>query len=344
VLITSDSTVMAGVWHLRDLQDQEITDILENGDDEVLGGDSDSDEEDQVEGRKEDSDSEESALSSDDEDDIPLSQRIDLLGRRKNYKWHLKEPMQSVRTRRCNIVVHLPGTRQPFTNRRTPTDTFLCFFTETMLDEIVKCSNLEIARVRENFERDRDPTDTNIVEMKAAIGLLLMAGVLKSSHCNTDELWGKHGPDIFRCTMSQRRFLFLMQCIRFDNKMDRVERRKFDKLAPIRLIFEQFNANCQKVFTVSEYTTVDEQLWAFRGRCGFRQYMKSKPARYGIKVNTLADSRSFYVKNMEIYCGQQPQGPFHVSNSPPDIVKRLVEPKKTPDVTSPLTTGLRESP
>jgi len=69
---------------------------------------------------------------------------------------------------------------------------FYVFFTETMLDEIVKCSNLEIARVRENFERDRDATDTNIVEMKAAIGLLLMAGVLKSSHCNTDELWGKH--------------------------------------------------------------------------------------------------------------------------------------------------------
>jgi hypothetical protein len=93
---------MAGVWHLRDLQDQEITDILENDDDEVSGGDSDSDEEDQIDERKEDSDSEESALSSDDKDDIPLSQRIDFLGRRKNNKWHLKEPMQSVRTRRFN--------------------------------------------------------------------------------------------------------------------------------------------------------------------------------------------------------------------------------------------------
>jgi len=50
--------------------------------------------------KEKDSDSEESALSSDD-DDIPLSQRNDL-GRRKNYKWHLKEPMQSVRTRKCN--------------------------------------------------------------------------------------------------------------------------------------------------------------------------------------------------------------------------------------------------
>jgi hypothetical protein len=107
---------MAGVWHLRDLQDQKITDILENDDDEVLGGGSDSDEEGQIEERKGVSDSEESGLSNDDEDDIPLSQRIDLLGRRKNYKWRLKEPMQSVSTRRCNIVVHLPGTRQPLTN------------------------------------------------------------------------------------------------------------------------------------------------------------------------------------------------------------------------------------
>jgi hypothetical protein len=109
---------MAGEWHLRDLQDKEITDILENDNVEVLGDDSDSDEENQIEERKEDSDSEESALSSDNEDDIPLSQRTDL-GQRKNYKWHLKEPMQSVRTRRCNIVVNLPGIRQPFTNRRT---------------------------------------------------------------------------------------------------------------------------------------------------------------------------------------------------------------------------------
>ena len=81
MLITSDSMVIAGVWHLRDLQDQEITDILENDNDEVLGGDSDSDEEDQIEERKQDSDSKESVLSSDDKDDIPLSQRIDLLGR-----------------------------------------------------------------------------------------------------------------------------------------------------------------------------------------------------------------------------------------------------------------------
>ena len=82
MLITSDSTVMAGVWHFRDLQNQEITDILENDDDEVLGGDSD----ERTRSKKEkDSDSEESALSSDD-DDIPLSQRNDLLGRRKNYK------------------------------------------------------------------------------------------------------------------------------------------------------------------------------------------------------------------------------------------------------------------
>jgi hypothetical protein len=28
--------------------------------------------------------------------------------------------------------------------------------------------------------------------------------------------------------------------------------------------------------------TVDEQIVAFRGKCPMRQYMKSKPAKYGI--------------------------------------------------------------
>lgn len=77
---------------------------------------------------------------------------------------------------------------------------------------------------------------------------------------------------------------------------------------------------------MSEYCTIDEKLEPFRGRCQFRQYIKSKPAKYGIKIFGLADARTFYVLNLEIYCGQQPDGPFHQSNAPSDVVKRLISP------------------
>ena len=101
-----------------------------------------------------------------------------------------------------------------------------------------------------------------------------------------------------------------------------------DKLAPIRDIFDNFVNNCKSAYTPYEYVTIVEKLEAFRGRCGFKQYIPSKPNKYGIKIFALADAKCFYTCNMEVYVGQQPDGPFKVSNSPGAVVQRLYEPIK----------------
>lgn len=69
-------------------------------------------------------------------------------------------------------------------------------------------------------------------------------------------------------------------------------------------------------------------LLAFRGRCPLRQYLPSKPAKYGLKILATCDSKSYYTSNLEIYAGKQPDGPYQISNSPIDVVKRLVDPIK----------------
>ncbi|XP_047543237.1 piggyBac transposable element-derived protein 3-like [Vanessa atalanta] len=97
-------------------------------------------------------------------------------------------------------------------------------------------------------------------------------------------------------------------------------------MAPIRTIFEKFVDCCQKAYTPNEYMTIDEMLFAFRGRCGFRVYILSKPAKYGIKVQALVDAKSFYTVNLEVYAGKQPTGPYFVSNKAYDVVDRLVQP------------------
>ena len=80
-------------------------------------------------------------------------------------------------------------------------------------------------------------------------------------------------------TMPLNRFRFLFCCLRFDHKATLEERKKVDKLAPIRQIFEMFVENCKKNCTLSEYGTIDEMLVAFRGRAPFRQYISSKSAK-----------------------------------------------------------------
>lgn len=49
---------------------------------------------------------------------------------------------------------------------------------------------------------------------------------------------------------------------------------------------------------------VDEQLVPFKGRCGFRQYMPKKPAKYGLKVWALCDVKMSYAWKVQVYTGK----------------------------------------
>lgn len=44
------------------------------------------------------------------------------------------------------------------------------FFSNPIIETIVKCTNIYIAKVRSNFARERDALDTNNREIKALIG------------------------------------------------------------------------------------------------------------------------------------------------------------------------------
>ncbi|GLV38524.1 hypothetical protein CBL_05120 [Carabus blaptoides fortunei] len=126
--------------------------------------------------------------------------------------------------------------------------------------------------------------------------------------------------------MSKQRFLFLLRHLCFDTKETRIERKAIDKLSPIRDVFEIFNENCNKAYTISEFATSDEKLEAFGGRCAFKQYMHNKPNKYGIKIFALVDAEVFYTQKLEVYVGKQPEGPYCVKNDVSSIVERLIAP------------------
>ncbi|KAF2889736.1 hypothetical protein ILUMI_16437 [Ignelater luminosus] len=62
-----------------------------------------------------------------------------------------------------------------------------------------------------------------------------------------------------------------------------IHKLKSDKLAALSEILEMFCQNCIKHYSIGEFCTVDEQLVFLSGHCSFRQYIPSKPAKYGIK-------------------------------------------------------------
>ena len=69
---------------------------------------------------------------------------------------------------------------------------------------------------------------------------------------------------------------------------------------------------------------MDEQLIPFRTRCSFRQYMPSKPDKYGMNLFLLCDCVSGYTFNGIPFIGRQ--GQQRNVNLAADTVKTLCEP------------------
>ena len=79
--------------------------------------------------------------------------------------------------------------------------------------------------------------------------------------------------------------------------------------------------------------TVDEQLLAFREHCPFRHHMPSKPAKCGIKIWLLCDSKTKFAWNAQVYTGKTPGQPAE-KNQGQRVVLDLVKYLKGRNITS----------
>lgn len=236
-----------------------------------------------------------------------------------------------IRIRAHNIISQAQGVLGNVKNAKSVLDCWEIFFPDNMKNLILKNTNDEIERKQVKYAINNTIGKTDMCEIRAVFGqfgLLYLAGFRKSSHQNLDDLWATDGTgvELFRSTMSLARFRFLLRCLRFDDRSTRTERRSYDKLAPIREIFDKFNEVCGSVHYLGENVTIDEKLEAFRVRCSFRQYIPNKPAKYGLKVFALVDAESFYTSKLEVSVGAQPKGPYKVSNTPSEVVIRMIAP------------------
>lgn len=141
-------------------------------------------------------------------------------------------------------------------------------------------------------------------ELRAFFGILLTIGINKSNLERLDLLWRKNAYPLYKATMSAKRFRNIIRFIRFDQQNTRATRITNDKAAPISEIFQMLVDNLRINYKPSENITVDEQLFPFRGRTRFTQYIPSKPAKYGIKVWWACDAKTFYPLCGQIYTGK----------------------------------------
>ncbi|KAL3970568.1 tumor necrosis factor alpha-induced protein 2 [Sarotherodon galilaeus] len=211
---------------------------------------------------------------------------------------------------------------------RDEVSTFMAFFPPEIEDRVIAMTNLEASR-RRPAPYGWKPMGR--AEFQAYVGLLILAGVYRSRCEACESLWdSESGRSVFRAAMPLKTFRAYSSALRFDDREAREAARcrggeddeegeeeeeeegcHYDKLAPIRVVWDEC-ARLPRMYRPGPEVTVDERLVPFRGRCPFRQYMPSKPARYGIKIWVLCDARSSYAWRMQVYTGK------HDKRGPPE--------------------------
>lgn len=175
------------------------------------------------------------------------------------------------------------------------------FFDEDICDKILINTNKEIQRQRSRYSHKNHGTisDLTAKELHALIGILVLTAALKDNHVRTDLLFNTaYSGSRYRATISEPRFRFFINCLRFDNTETRATRMATNRFAPISEIWEMFIENCKTKYVPGLNITIDEQLIGFRGRCKFRMFIPSKPDKYGLKLVAMCDESKYRLNAM----------------------------------------------
>lgn len=207
-------------------------------------------------------------------------------GSNSNSLWSTKQPIRNKKLRKDSTKV-TPGLTSYSQNAKTYLDTFKLFISDNITNDILRYTNqaLEASR-KEKSNDDHLYRDINYNELLSYYGTMIAMGYNKDNTTSLNKLWKYDdlmNGSIYNLIMSRERFKVIHEFIRFDNPLTTDARKVQNKLAKVSEMMDRFNENCINAMDVGESLTVDEQLLKLHCRFGFRQYIPSKPAKYGIK-------------------------------------------------------------
>ena len=194
--------------------------------------------------------------------------------------WH-RDPNPNLPVIASPHVVPPGSLTQVMNEKHRPEEFFATFIPDEQFIAMTVYTNDRIDVLKQKYKVSKATTDpTSITELKALIGILIMSGIKADNHVSTRQMWSSFdGCPLYRSTMSNSRFNFLIRALRFDNSRTRAARVAVDRLAPIRELWETFIDACRTCYVPGPHLTIDEQLVPFRGKVAFKMYIPNKPAK-----------------------------------------------------------------
>lgn len=211
--------------------------------------------------------------------------------------------------------------------RPTPAALADIFFSNDFLLSLVQATNNYARRTAgplQKHARFRYWKDTNIEEMRKFIGMLLYMGLVQlpsiSHYWRLDPLYNM---PLFRTLMSRNRFQLLLRNFHFSED-DSSATSRLHKIQPI---LERFNNIMIDLYYPKADLSIDESMVLWRGRLIFRQYIKNKKHKYGIKLYELCESSGIVMK-IRVYRGKSekpPPGTLHSTEVVLDLMEGYLD-------------------
>ncbi|KAK0053882.1 piggyBac transposable element-derived protein 3 [Biomphalaria pfeifferi] len=134
-------------------------------------------------------------------------------------------------------------------------------------------------------------------------GLIMYAGIVQVP--NIERFWSTkslYNGLWARAFMSRDRFKAIMCFIKVSNPLTEDPN---DKLCKVRMLTTYIRMKCIKLYQPHQNDSIDERMVRNKGKYAFRQYIRDKPTKWGMKLWILADSLSGYTYDFDIYLGKQ---------------------------------------
>ncbi|UYV65277.1 PGBD5 [Cordylochernes scorpioides] len=232
-----------------------------------------------------------------------------------------------------------PPTPPPFTARpglnlvgdvSSPFDAFSLFFTENIFKSIKEETN-RYARSIIDQESKKGPFKphgmlakwkaVSVAQIKLFFCVIIHMSLVKKP--GMKDYWSTHGflKNAFCQSINMPRTLFMrilsMLHLNDNSKYIEYGKQGHDRLFKIRPVLESLIYSFGNAYTPQQNLTIDEAMCPFRGRVGFRVYIKGKPHKYGIKIFQICelylDTLTILISTLARILSSQSTTPFRTS-------------------------------
>ena len=219
-------------------------------------------------------------------------------------EWKWSRTIKPSKKKECklqqNVLLQFDGNPTPFDVYEKTLDL------NKLLSDIVSQTNLYATQKGRNFV-------TNLAEMKAFLEMNSIMSINKlptmEHYWSTDRFIGNQA---LRDVMTKSRFKEILQNVHFSNN-DTAD--KVDKGNKVRPLINHFNEAFQTAMSNSSIQSIDEHMIKLKGRSSMKQYIKSKPIKWGFKFWFRCDSRTGYLYDMDMYLGRKESTEYNLGES-----------------------------